>query len=221
VIQGVGRSTAACRLGDNQEVITRLVLIRHAQTDTDSRLCGSYDVQLSPAGQAQVRSVVRRPPTRPAPDALYTSTLARAMETAAALGRCWSLAPTAVDWAREIHCGEVEGLPLEDVRRRYADSWARNQAQDDDGFAWPGGESYCRFRARVLAGLETVATRHAGGRVAVVTHAGVISQVLGVIRARPASAWAVDRPGPFTATEVTWEGAAPASVLTFGEQDWY
>ena len=200
---------------------TRIVLVRHGLIDAASRLCGSLDVPLTPAGHAQIEAVLRQRPTAPVPDALYTSTLRRASDVAAALSRAWALPPRLADWAREIHCGDVEGMPLADLQRTFPELWARNLAQDDDSFAWPGGEACAEFRARVLAGLSATAAAHAGGRVAVVTHAGVISQVLGLIRRRPAAVWAVDRPDPFTATEVTWEDGSPKAVLTYNDPDWY
>ena len=203
------------------EMTTRLILIRHGPTDAGSRLCGWFDVPLTSRGLAQVRAVLRSPPRRAAPDALYTSTLSRASDVAAALGRVWSLEPRAAEWAREIHCGDLEGMPFDRLKSRFPETWARNRAQNDDAFAWPGGETYAQFRARVLGGLAAVAAAHAGGRVAVVTHAGVISQVLGVVRRRRAAVWAVDRPDFFTATEVAWEQGTPAAVLTYNDPDWY
>lgn len=202
-------------------MVTRIVLIRHASIDTGARLCGSLDLPLSPAGRREVQALVRRPGRRAAPDALFTSTLSRAREVAVALGRAWALRPEAADWAREIHCGNVEGMPLQQLQRTFPDLWARNEAQTDEMFAWPGGETYAQFRARVLAGLEATAAAHAGKRVAIVTHAGVISQVLGVVRGRPASAWAPDRPHPLTATEIGWQNGAPGAVLTCNDRDWY
>jgi 2,3-bisphosphoglycerate-dependent phosphoglycerate mutase len=189
--------------------------------DADTRLHGTFDVPLSPAGLQQMRGRLTQGPSRPPPSALYTSPLRRAVTVAAALGRAWSLEPCVVDWAREIHCGDVEGMRFEELQVRFHDSWMRNQAQDDDGFAWPGGESYREFRERVLRGLSTTAAAHTGERIAVVTHAGVISQVLGVVRHRRAAVWSVDRPEPFTATEVTWAGRRPVAVLTYNDRDWY
>lgn len=200
---------------------THIVLIRHAPTDTGSRLCGTFDVPSTAAGIAQVRAVVRRFPISPVPDALYTSTLTRARDVAVALGRAWTRDPQPAHWAREIHCGEVEGMPLRELEREFPELWIRNLAQTDDGFAWPGGETYAAFRARVLAGLDAIAAAHANTRVAVVTHAGVISQVLGAIRARPPCVWAVDRPAPLTATEITWAHGRPTAVLTYNDPDWY
>jgi broad specificity phosphatase PhoE len=197
-----------------------MLLIRHAATDPRGRLCGSFDVPLSAVGRAELDMLVRRP-TRPAPDVLLTSTLRRARDVAAALGRAWMREPQPAEWAREIHCGEVEGMALEDIQRRLPELWARNDAQNDDTFAWPGGESYGDFRRRIMAGLRATAEAHHGGRVAIVTHAGVISQVLGVIRSRRAAAWKPDRPLPLTATAIAWHDGAPNAVLTYNDPDWY
>jgi probable phosphoglycerate mutase len=202
-------------------VVLRILLIRHASTETRQRLCGSFDVPLSPAGRAEVETLVRRPVTRPAPDALFTSTLRRAMDVAVAVGRAWMVDPRPAEWAREIHCGDVEGMRLDDVKRRFPDLWARNEAQEDDTFAWPGGESYDDFRARIVAGLRTIVESQPGGRVAVVTHAGVISQVVGLIRGRRAARWEPDRPQPLTGTEIAWRNGVPDTLLSYDDPDWW
>ena len=200
---------------------TRLVLIRHAAIDTGSRLCGSLDLPLSPAGRADLHALLGRCARADVPDALFTSTLQRAAEVAEELGRVWSIAPRAAEWAREIHCGEVEGRPLAQLQREFPELWTRNMAQIDDAFAWPGGETYAQFRARVLAGLAGVAQASPDGRVVVVTHAGVVAQVLGAASGRPACVWEPDRPRPLTATEVLWENGAPRAVLSFNDPDWF
>ena len=200
---------------------TRIVLIRHAAIDTGRRLCGSLDVPLAPAGRAHLKSVIEAERKKPVPHALYTSSLARAREVGLELGRAWDLEPRMVEWAREIHCGDVEGLPLHQLQRDLSALWARNQAQTDNGFAWPGGETYAQFRARVIAGIRATAIAHAGERVAVVTHAGVISQALGAIKGRPPCVWEADRPQPLTATEVACEDGMRIAVLTYNAADWY
>jgi broad specificity phosphatase PhoE len=200
---------------------TRILLIRHASTDSRGRLCGSFDVPLSRRGREELQTLIRQPMARPAPDALFTSTLRRAGDVAAELARAWMLEPEPAAWAREIHCGEVEGMLLEHVQRQFPDFWVRNEAQLDDAFAWPGGESYGEFRARIIEGLRATVEAYPGGRVAVVTHAGVISQVLGIVRSRPAAVWEPDRPQPLTATEIAWHNGAPSTVLTYDDPDWF
>lgn len=162
-----------------------------------------------------------RRPARSVPDALFTSTLKRATEVAGELGRVWALDPRGADWAREIDCGDFEGMPLRRLQREFPDLWARNEAEREDSFAWPGGETYAHFRDRVLGGLSNAAASFPDRRVAVVTHAGVIAQVLGVVKGRRACVWKPDRPGPLTATEVLWENGAPRAVLRFSDPDWY
>jgi broad specificity phosphatase PhoE len=203
------------------EPASRLLLIRHAHVDADGRLCGRFEARLSASGRQQLdalRSAGRR---QPAPAALYTSPLARARDVAAVLGELWGLSPGELDAASEIDCGTLDGMRLDDVRRDFPHHWHLNQAQVDSGFAWPGGESYARFRARVLAAFTEIAACHPGQRVAVVTHAGVISQVLGRIRGRPAAVWDRDRPDPLSATEVVWSNGSPLDVLRFNDPDWY
>jgi broad specificity phosphatase PhoE len=198
-----------------------MVLIRHGAIDTHSRLCGSLDLPLSPVGRAELEALLRRPSRAEVPDALFTSTLQRATAVARELGGVWGIEPQPADWAREIHCGDVEGMPLNQLQRRFPALWSRHEAQGEDTFAWPGGETYAEFRSRVMRGLDGAAARYPSGRVVVVTHAGVISQVMGVFKRRPACVWEPDRPHPLTATELLWTEGAPRAVVSFNDPDWY
>lgn len=141
---------------------TRIVLIRHAAIKTESRLCGSLDLSLSPAGRAELQALLGRAAQAEIPVALFTSTLKRATEVACELGRAWGLEVAPADWAREIHCGDVEGMPLDQLKRDFPDVWHRNEAQVEDTFAWPSGETYAQFRPRVLHGLDRAAAGHSG-----------------------------------------------------------
>jgi 2,3-bisphosphoglycerate-dependent phosphoglycerate mutase len=198
-----------------------ILLIRHAQAENDGRFRGVFDIPLTAQGRATVCAALERPPTRSAPKALYTSPLRRAREVATELGRAWRLEPTIAEWAHEIDGGAFEGARFDQLRRDYPELWAYNARQADDGFAWPGGETYARFRARVLIGVTQLAEAHQGRCVAVVTHAGVISQVLGAIRSRPACVWVPDRPDLFTATEIVWGNGSAPTVLSYNEPDWW
>jgi broad specificity phosphatase PhoE len=199
---------------------TRVLLVRHATVSPRAFLCGSFDVPLSSEGRAHVAALVLRVRRHASPDAVFTSTLRRARDVADALEQAWGFPARPADWAREIHCGDVEGMRFDDIQRRYPEYWTRNEAQTDDAFAWPSGETYAAFRARILDGLRMAVQGHVGGRLVVVTHAGVISQILGVIRARAAAAWMPDRPRPLTATEITWRNGVPECVLRYDDPDW-
>jgi broad specificity phosphatase PhoE len=198
----------------------RVVLIRHAAVDPRSRLCGSVDLSLSPIGRAELEALLRRPSRAEAPDALFTSTLQRASAVARELGRVWGIEPQAADWAGKIHCGDVEGMPLDQLQRRFPELWSRHKAQREDTFTWPGGETYAEFRSRVVSGLDGAAARYTRGRVVVVTHAGVVSQVLGVLKHRPACVGA-GPPASADRHRSLWTEGAPRAVLSFNDPDWY
>jgi broad specificity phosphatase PhoE len=72
------------------EVQTRLVLIRHGHVannggDVDAPMAGWTDVPLSPRGRLQIERLRRHLASRQRFDAIYSSTLCRASETAQSL----------------------------------------------------------------------------------------------------------------------------------------
>jgi broad specificity phosphatase PhoE len=83
--------------------------------------------------------------------------------------------------------------------------WQRNLSQSDADFRWPGGESYRELRGRVLGCLGSIAARHPGKRLLLVTHAGPISQVLGALHGTNAARWELWRPRNGSVTTVQWQ----------------
>jgi broad specificity phosphatase PhoE len=139
----------------------------------------------------------------PPVSALYSSPLQRALETARAV----PVEPLRVLASfAEISCGELEGHPIEEVQKQYPEHWRRNEAQLDESFCWPGGESYRRFRRRVLRAVRIMACKHPGQRIAIVTHAGVINQIAGYLRGQSAARWENFRPHNASLTQVEWYG---------------
>lgn len=205
------------------EQSARLILIRHAHIETSMEggtMCGWLDLPLSPAGERQLRSF-RSEPSKFKPAALYASSLLRARTTAEALASSWRLELNIEPQLREINCGVFEGMRITEIKNRYPELWAQNASQDNDDFAWPEGETYRNFRTRVFNALSRIAGLHRNARVAVVTHAGVISQVVGVLNGLSPAVWEQYRPAPFTATEIVWTGHLPRQLLSFNIPDWW
>ena len=96
-------------------------------------------------------------------------------------------------------------MPLREVQRRFPDLWEANLRQDDPKFRWPGGESYIAFRRRCIDTLHRIVTAHRGGSVALITHAGVISQVIGFLFGTGPAEWERFRAGNTAVTELVWE----------------
>ena len=197
---------------------TTFLLLRHAHTEANEhgaspRMAGWFDISLSGRGEAQVARLARAPFEGIAP-VIYSSTLPRALRTAAAAADDQCVVP--LRSLREISCGDVDGWLIDDVVARFPELWQRNLAQDDPDFRWPGGESYRRLRERVLKALRGIAGRHRGERVLVVTHAGAISQVIGHIEGLSPARWDVNRPPNCSITTVEWSPAGTMRLLDFG-----
>ena len=139
------------------------------------------------------------------------------MQTAQAIAESTGLPVTPIPQLKEIYCGEVEGLTLEHVQRAYGSHWRANLRQDDPEFRWPGGESYREFHTRCLAGIEQIAARHRGQRVAVVTHAGAICQLIGHIRGTSPARWDSYRPANASVTVLEWHDGS-GTLLTFDDR---
>jgi broad specificity phosphatase PhoE len=191
---------------------TRLIFVRHGHTaangvKAEMRISGWTDFPLSPLGRRQAEALRLRLEADP-PDVIYTSTLQRARATAEAIaGLAPGLRVLPLDDLREIFCGEAEGRSLHEAKQRFAEIWEANLRQEDESLSLPGGESYRAFRERCLAAVRRIAAAHPGERVLIVTHAGVICQVLGALYGNSPALWADHRPGNCSLTTVDWYGA--------------
>jgi broad specificity phosphatase PhoE len=188
---------------------TTFILVRHGQSTgnlSSGTLMGGWtDLPLTELGSVEASELASRLLDEQLPSAIVSSPLRRAAQTAAVLGERLSIEPVVLEPAlREIGCGEVDGWPVPRVQERYPDAWANNSKQTDPDFRWPGGESYREFRERVLGAIEAIARRHPGQRVLVVTHAGVISQLVGWVRGESPARWEHFRPRNATVTELRW-----------------
>ncbi|HKU44083.1 MAG TPA: histidine phosphatase family protein [Polyangiales bacterium] len=196
---------------------TTILLLRHAHTASnatglDVRMSGWTDVALSDAGRREAAVVARQIANTMQPHALITSSLTRAVQTAREIERGCGIEACIEPCLREIGCGNVDGLTLAQVQQSYPDAWRRNLLQCDPDFRWPAGESYREFRERVLRTLERIARTFPGERTVVVTHAGVISQVVGFLNGRSAAEWSSFRPRNCSITELVWSDAGPRVV---------
>jgi probable phosphoglycerate mutase len=154
-----------------------VTLLRHGSTawNEQRRMQGRRDIPLSEQGRAEVRTW--RLPADLAVSATgalqwHSSPLRRAVETAQILS---GMPPRGEPALIEMDWGEWEGYGLDELRRRFGDAFAKNEAAGLD-FRPPGGESPRDVRDRIVRWLGEVA---AGGEpVVAVTHKGVLRAVL-------------------------------------------
>ena len=149
---------------------------------------GRRDIPLSERGRAEVRAW-RLPADagRPAAEPVqwYSSPLRRAVETAEILCGATPLSEPALV---EMDWGDWEGFGLDELRRRFGDEFARQEAAGLD-FRPPGGESPRDVRDRVARWLAAIAARRQP--VVAVTHKGVLRAVLAA-----ATGWDMTRKPP-------------------------
>ena len=159
--------------------MTRLILIRHGETDwnTTGRWQGQTDVPLNERGRQQARQLVADLAGMQI-DAIYSSDLGRARDTAAPLSQAAGL-PVIVDARlREIHQGEWQGQLFGEIEARYAEA-LRSRREDPLNLAPPGGETVAQVQERVLDCLKDILRHHPHDTVALVSH----GFVLGLLRA--------------------------------------
>jgi probable phosphoglycerate mutase len=159
-------------------VSTRLYLVRHGATQltAEDRFAGAVGVELSDEGRWQAARLGERI-RHEAIVAVYASPLSRTLETARIAAGPMDLPIETRDGLREIGHGRWEGLTRHEVETRFPEEYSAWE-EDPFTFAPEGGESGAAVLARALPVLREVVTRHAGGRVLVVSHKATIRILL-------------------------------------------
>jgi broad specificity phosphatase PhoE len=157
---------------------TRVYLIRHGATPltAEDRFSGDIGVELSDEGRAQVDQLAVRL-QGDGIAAIYCSPMSRAIETATIIGGRCGIEPQPRGGLQEIGHGRWEGMTRRDVERQFASEYAQ-WSEDPFTFAPEGGESGVAVLARALPALRDIVVRHAGARVAVVSHKATIRLML-------------------------------------------
>ena len=156
---------------------TKLYLIRHGETEQNKSgvLMGSTDTPLNDHGRLQAANLRERINALEV-DAIYTSPLQRAVETATLV--FGDRQPIIADSSlQEFHFGEWEGMHFAEISRQYPEVW-RLWLSDWEQTHIPGGEAFAAFKQRVIGATEELVRLHQGRRVAVVSHGGCIRSLL-------------------------------------------
>ncbi len=162
--------------------MTELVLIRHGQTNwnVEGRYQGQADVPLNSQGLQQARKLAAAL-AKEKIDAIYSSDLIRARQTAEAIQQATGAPLFLEPRLREINQGQWEGMLFSEIKARDPERHARRKA-DPLNIAPPGGETVSQVRQRVLAAVRDILQRHPDQRVALVSH-GLALAIL-IVQAR-------------------------------------
>ena len=188
------------------------LLVRHAQTDAVGRyLAGRRaGVSLNAEGRSQLAALRARLADVPL-DAIYSSPLERALETAAAIARGSGLAIYERDDLQEVDFGEWTGRTFTELAASPA--WqAYNRARASAEI--PGGESPRALTARICGALEQIRRLHPGGTVAIVSHAEPIRALVLACRGLSLDVFHATEiePASITTLRIPAHGAVDVSV---------
>ncbi len=160
-----------------------IALIRHGQSTANATGVwqGQLDFPLSDEGRAQARLAGRALAAAP-PDAIYTSPLSRARDTARIIAREAGFEGRVVPLPglQERRGGLLEGTTAEEREARHPDLMRKFLAVEEEE-RWPlvGAETDEEVLERFTEAIASVTERHRhGGRVAVVSHGGAIRAFL-------------------------------------------
>lgn len=155
--------------------MTRLVLVRHGETEwnREGRWMGQTDVPLNDKGLAQAEAAAQSLRGQPL-EAIYSSDLLRARQTAEALARATGAAIVLDRRLREVAQGEWEGQLTTWIQEAHGDLLTRRRIEPLDAAA-PGGESVRQVQRRLFPLLDEIARRHPHGRVAIVSHGALLA----------------------------------------------
>lgn len=161
---------------------TQVLFIRHGETAWNrvKRIQGHIDIPLADTGVEQARLLAERLEREARDgarlDAIYCSDLQRARQTAQPTATVFGLVPRLVEGLRERAYGVFQGHDRVEIAQRYPEAFAHWKTRDP-GFAPEGGESVRGFYHRVVHAVAAMVAAHPGGRIACVTHGGVLDCV--------------------------------------------
>ncbi len=150
----------------------RLLLVPHAETDwsVEQRYAGHADIPLNARGWGQAAALALEL-ARERIDAVQSSDLRRARETAMTIAGMRGLAVQSDPRLRELHVGAWQGLTVEEIQRRQPETLAAWMA-DASNEGPPGGESLAELAGRVSEFFDSVRGESADKHLALVAHRG-------------------------------------------------
>jgi len=155
--------------------VTTILIARHGQSDwnQEKRWQGHADRPLTERGCEQAEALADRL-AHIELDAVNTSDLQRARDTAAVVAERQGLEVRQLPELREVDVGSWSGLTRAEAEERFPEGFARWR----DGYpGWKDGETYEAMTDRVLGAVDRIAREHEGGRVLVVSHGGPIRAI--------------------------------------------
>ena len=155
-----------------------VILVRHGETEWNRReiFRGRADVELNERGREQAKALGAALEGRNL-DAVYSSPLSRAVETAEAIAQPHGVPVEIEDGFIDFDYGIWQGLLRDEVQQRYPRVY-RDWTERPHTVKIEGGESLRMVRRRAMQALIRIVGRHQDGTVVIVAHRVVNKVVL-------------------------------------------
>ena len=191
---------------------TTVLLVRHGQTPTTGKVLPGRagGLHLSDAGHDQARRTAERIAALERVDAIYSSPLERARETAAPIARACGLRTRVARGLLECDFGEWTGAELKKLMK--LPEWQTVQRAPST-FRFPGGESFTAMQTRMVAALDELRAQHPGGTIVCVSHADTIKAAVAHALGTHIDLLQRIVIGPASVTAIAWSPVGPI-VLT-------
>ena len=152
---------------------TLVLFVHHGQTPTTGKLLPgrAAGLHLAERGVAQAEEVAARVASLARIDAIYSSPLERARETAAPIARTTGHKVTIDKGLLECDFGDWTGAELKKLMK--LPEWTTVQ-RSPSTFRFPSGESFTEMQTRMVSTIDRLCARHPGGTIVCVSHADPI-----------------------------------------------
>lgn len=180
-------------------------LVRHGEAENNVRsILNSAPIKkeypLTERGREQVAEAAKHLATLEA-DALYSSPILRAKETAEIIAQATGLSIQFDDRLWEVGMGRFNEHYQKELLEKYPDPQMRLNPDQADGM-----ESFLHVRSRLEEFLDELKEKHKGQKVILVSHGDPLEQLHGILTqegpGRAAEGW---YPAKGSCTEVIWK----------------
>jgi len=188
--------------------VTRIVLVRHGDVEgiNPERFRGRTDLPLTALGRRQAARVAARVAEGWRPAAIYTSPMARCIDTGDAIAQATGLQGRILEGLNDLDYGAWRWKTYDEVRTQSPELFSRWFAAPHL-IRIPQGESLQDLAARAADALRFVVEAHAGHTVVLVGHDSVIRAILLQMLDQPLSAYWRLAQSPCAISELEIDGA--------------
>ena len=157
----------------------KIYLIRHGQSKANelNLFLGHGDLDLTNKGYEQAKLTAKYL-SKFKIDKIYSSDLKRAYHTAEVCAKLFGLAVIRQKNLRELDCGEWDQLTFEQIKEKYAETFAVFISDMANAYC-DGGESVSELQKRIVFAIKEIANDNPDKTIAIFSHAAAIKAFAG------------------------------------------